>query len=491
MRNALLAAVVEKFDCRKALMGLNRSVMFALLGVYLNIVAFGFSYGIDNHATWLPLVNWLTNPSLYPDDPALRALALYPTFFWRAIAYASTWIEPLHLVFVSFILTKVLFFSALIRLVGKSLNDYRLVACIICSIALSYLLNHATPFGTSDILNSVQTQTSLAIALLLWVGCLLLEKRWLPAGVILGISIYINVQFVMFTMFAFVGFALLDWGQHKREILLAAISMAVLGLPWLVWSQPVLLLTFPEHYVESLLMHTPGHFILRAHLASDLVHGFGILTATVSMVILAVRLGIKRDYRLELLAGFFVIPVLLGALIGEILPFPSLLRLTFLRADSFLILYSIVLIQIYGGRVLLATQIRASVALLLVSTLALLFPLLLPLPYRFELVLLVLLMTFQVFYPGAVFMLTTVLTIVRLLSSTWIPGRVTALVAIVSGFFLARRLCLTWIPRKRATLTAVVSRLFAYPEGSETMGTNRTKLALVIGGLVSGELSKE
>src|SRR5215467_10154916 len=157
-------------------MGLNRSVMFALLGVYLNIVAFGFSYCIDNHATWLPLVNWLTNPSLYPDDPALRALALYPTFFWRAIAYASTWIEPLHLVFVSFILTKVLFFSALIRLVGKSLNDYRLVACIICSIALSYLLNHATPFGTSDILNSVQTQTSLAIALLLWVGCLLVEK---------------------------------------------------------------------------------------------------------------------------------------------------------------------------------------------------------------------------------------------------------------------------------------------------------------------------
>lgn len=467
-------------------MRLNRSVLLALLGVYLNIVAFSFRYGVDNHASYLSLVNWLMNPSLYPDDPVPKAMALYPTFFWRAIAYASTWIEPLHLVFILFILTKVLFFCALIRLVRKSLDDRCLSTCIICSIALSSFLNdQGTPFGASaTILNSVQTHSTLATALLLWVGCLLVEKRWLPAGVMLGLSIHVHVQFVMFTMCAFVGFALLDWRQHKREIVLAAVSTAIIGLPWLVLlSQGTLPTMFPEHYVETLRMHAPFHFILRAHSASELAHGFGILTATACMVTLVATLGINRDYRRELLAGFFVIPVLLGVLIGEILPFPSLLRLQFLRADAFLMLYAIVLSQIYGGRVLLATHIRAPVAALLVGTMALLFPLFLPLPDQIPIVLLILMGTLQVVYPGAVCMLATMLTGARLLGLTWIPGRVTALVAIVSGFVLARRLCIVWLPEKLAALTAAISSLFAYPEGSATIGTNRPRLALGIGGL--------
>jgi hypothetical protein len=108
-------------------MQLNRSVMLALLGVYLNIVAFGFEYGIHNDTAWLPLVNWLMNPSLYPDDLVPKAIAMIPTFFGQAVAYASAWIETLHVVFITFILTKVLFFGALIRLVGKSLDDHWLV----------------------------------------------------------------------------------------------------------------------------------------------------------------------------------------------------------------------------------------------------------------------------------------------------------------------------------------------------------------------------
>jgi hypothetical protein len=464
-------------------MQLNRSVMLALLGVYLNIVAFGFEYGIINHTVWLPLVNWLINPSLYPDDPVPKASALNPTFFWQAVAYASAWIETLHVIFITFILTKVLFFGALIRLVGKSLDNHWLVACIICSIALSPLLNSSTPFGSSDILNSVQTQTSLAIALLLWVGCLLVEKRWLLTGVVLGLSIYVQVQFAMFTMFAFVGFALLDWRQHKREVLSAALSMVIVGLPWLVLSQGTLVGPFPENYVETLLMLAPGHFILRNHMA-DVLQGVGILTATVCMVALAVTRGIPRDHRLEWLAGFFVIPVLLGALIGEAFPFPSLVRLAFLRADSFLMLYSMVLIQVYGGRILLSTQIRSPAAALLLGTLALLFPLFFPLSHGLQLILLVLLSAFQVIHPGAVFMLSIGLTVARLLGLTWIPGRAAALVAVVSGFFLARRLCLLWMPGKLAAFTAVVSSFFVYPEGVASMGTNQCRLALGICGLV-------
>src|SRR5712692_9134996 len=106
-------------------------IVLALIGVYINIVDFGFDYGADNQKFELALFNWLKNPSLYPNDPITEGFARFPTFFWKAVAYASKWADTQLVLFLAFILTKVLFFCALTRLVARSLQDYRLVACIV------------------------------------------------------------------------------------------------------------------------------------------------------------------------------------------------------------------------------------------------------------------------------------------------------------------------------------------------------------------------
>jgi len=92
------------------------------------------------------------------------------------------------------------------------------------------------------------------------------------------------------------------------------------------------------------------------------------------MVVVARKAGERRDVRLEVLAASFLLPVFLGALIGEFYLTPMLARLQLLRADSFLLLYSILIVQIYGANLLSGTAGTPGATFLLGST-AILLPL--------------------------------------------------------------------------------------------------------------------
>jgi hypothetical protein len=162
------------------------------------------------------------------------------------------------------------------------------------------------------------------------------------------------------------------------------------------------------------------------------------------MPIAARNFKITREARLELLAGAYLVPFVLGAIIGEFFPFPSLVRLQFLRSDSFLLLYSILLVQIYGARILLSGQQRIAV---LFGTWALLWPLFLPVENWLLPLILLLLSVLHVVHPGIIFLATAALTVARLLGIMAIPGKAAALAVVASGAFLVwhkRR----WLQRK-------------------------------------------
>ena len=459
----------------------------ALLGAYLNIVAFGFQYGLGNHAGQLPVVNWLLNPALYPGDQVLQAYARYPTLHWWAVAFASAWIDTMHVVFVAFIVTKILFFAALARLVRQFLDDYRLVACLIAAIAISPILSGHTPLGYGSTLESVHTHTSLAIALLLWVGCFLVEKRWLAAGIVLGFSIYVNVLCATYTIFAFAGFALLDWHQHKREIWIASVIIGVIALSWLVLSQGAFPGKYSEVYVETLLMQYPFHLTLRSHKVQDFARGLIILAAPACMAIVAAKLRYTKVFRLAWLAGCFLVPVLLGILVGEVFPFPNLVRAQLLRADSFLLLYSLVLIQVCGVGALLSIQMKPTAAALLLVTSAILFPLFLsapgsafdfvPIASAFFLLFLVLLVTGHVRHPGAVTLLAGGLTATGVVGFTWIFWMLTGLIALISFFFWAKQLNLGAIATILDPIAITARGLYGDVKNSSSNAPNQAKLA--------------
>src|SRR5262249_8761630 len=155
-------------------------------------------------------------------------------------------------------------------------------------------------------------------------------------------------------LFALAGFVLVDWPRRKREILLAGVLLGIVIVPCLVLSHGTFPSAFPKDYVEAILLRNPEHFTLQRPIVVDLLHWSVMILVAACMILLVTKLGIPRYRRLELLSGFFLLPFVLGALVGGFFPTPSLIRLHLLRSESFLLLYSILLIQIYGGGILLS-----------------------------------------------------------------------------------------------------------------------------------------
>jgi len=349
-------------------------LLLGLAGAYANVVAYGFNYGGGNHQFELPLLNWLRNPRLYPHDPVREAFARFPTIFWPAVAHLSHWMSAEKVLFLFFLITKVLFFVALALLLRPRVQDIWLTAFVILAIALSPTLNDSTPLGGSDVLDSTQTHTSLAIALLLWVAWLLLEQRWVAAAVLCGITVYISAPFSAFMLFAFAVFAVIDWRRCKKSIMAAGVLGAAISAPWLALSRGVGYSHYPNAYVEALTAFYPFHFTLRGPEAFEVLTAAALVIAAALMILVARASGPRRDLRFEILAFSSLLPVVLGVLLSVVHLTPGIARLQLLRADSFLILYSILLVQMYGANLLEASTRKPATAFLVGST-AILLPL--------------------------------------------------------------------------------------------------------------------
>jgi hypothetical protein len=349
-------------------------LVIALLGAYVNAVGFGFAFGVGNHAIQLPHVNWLKDPSLYPGDSVTGYFLRYPSFFWHAIAFGAKWADVQTLLFLTFTLTKVIFFLALVHLVSIFISDLRIIATICITVALSPVLNSLTPFGYSDLLEALSTHSSLAVALLFWLAPCLIERRWLAVGVLLGVTAHINAMFVLYALFGVAVFAFIDQRRMPLRIVGAGVIFAALFSLWALLSSGKLPAGYPSSYVETLLMIYPQLVTLRFHPLPTLIHGASIVAGACLVILILRRLQMARNRRLELLALVFVIPVLMGALIGEFFPHPQLMRLQFLRADTFLVLFCVLCIQIYGAKVVTESGRRPATAIF-TAVAAILFPL--------------------------------------------------------------------------------------------------------------------
>jgi len=146
----------------------HQIVLPCLLGATLNILGFGFQYGIGNHIYKLAMFNWLRDPTLYPNDSIRGGFARFPSVFWRAVALVPDQISTEAVLFTVFLATKIIFFYGLTRLARCLSTERHFVSGVVVLFALSPILSIRTPFGYSPVLDPIQTQTPLAIALLVY-----------------------------------------------------------------------------------------------------------------------------------------------------------------------------------------------------------------------------------------------------------------------------------------------------------------------------------
>jgi hypothetical protein len=94
-------------------------LFLAVLGLYANAAVYGFQYpaGAD-YNLFLPMANWLRDPSLYPGDAIRDAFPHIQTFYWQVVAILSKQYSAEHILFTLFLITKLIFFGSIGLLVS-------------------------------------------------------------------------------------------------------------------------------------------------------------------------------------------------------------------------------------------------------------------------------------------------------------------------------------------------------------------------------------
>jgi Domain of unknown function (DUF6798) len=323
---------------------MRKLVPAALLGAALNIGRYGFSYGRDNHAFELAMLNWLRDPTLYPGDIIREGFARYPTVFWKAIALLPRGANTEAVLFLLFLLTKFLFFLAVARIAYFAISDSRFVRLTAVLVALAPLLNFRMPFGAVRLLDPIQTHTPLAIAVLLCACAALLEGRWIFATMLTAATIYLSVPYTVYALFAFVAFAFIDFRSKPRTVLFSGALGAIFMLPWLVMNLSMLREPDPPSYVSALLLFYPLHLKWSSHHRIDFVCGPLFLLGVFAIVLWAHKKRLAMNSRLGTMAAAFFVPVAIGVVVGQIHLTPLLARMQLMRADALLFLFSALLL---------------------------------------------------------------------------------------------------------------------------------------------------
>jgi hypothetical protein len=127
-------------------------------------------------------------------------------------------------------------------------------------------------------------------------------------------------------------------------------------LPWLFISEKALRVSFPQNYLQALLLFFPFHFTIRWTPVPRLLMGAMVLAAMGCMCYVARKSKLNPQTRLETLLFSYFAVVLAGIAFGAFYLTPTVARVSLPRADSFLVIYVLLLIEVYGANLLIQRQ---------------------------------------------------------------------------------------------------------------------------------------
>ncbi len=224
----------------RQVVGLSKAVTIALF-IWFTIVSFlitGYQhiYG-SNHPFQLLLVQRLNDPTLYPNDPFADTVFDYASVLWYVVAWLSRFVDLSVVLFVFFLINKLLFLLAGFRLARTFFPDSRYAPIIGLATMSTFpqLL-----FGGGYITDSTQ-QSSIAIGALLLTLDALLNKKWLSFALWLGLAVNLNLMFSIFGISYAVGSWLVHLRRNYTLDFLGKAASAILG--GLILGAPAIYLT--------------------------------------------------------------------------------------------------------------------------------------------------------------------------------------------------------------------------------------------------------
>ncbi len=208
-------------------------LLFWLQGliIFLSSVFFtGYQVYSDNHAVQLPFVQWINNPSLFPNDPFVSTFVHYIGPVWQVVAIISNYVPLESLLLILFLVTRALILVAAARLAMTLYPGSRLAA--VGAMAF-FALSPSPLIGHGTLVINYFEHTSLSIAFLLLATAAFYSKRPFYWALWLAIGLNLNIMYGTYACVYFTAVFLLDtcYRSNWKDWVLPGILFVILASP--------------------------------------------------------------------------------------------------------------------------------------------------------------------------------------------------------------------------------------------------------------------
>lgn len=251
----VLSKKVWSFDTRTSV------YWCAFIIVVASLLQTGYSIHYGNQAFQIPLVYWLTNASLYPNDPFVATLPYYASMLWRVVAWVTQLIPLEPLLLKLFLLERVLVIGAAGYLAQTLIPQSRFAAV---GAMLLFALPLQPIVGYGTIVPHYFEQTGFAIPFFLLAIAAFYRVWPLRCAIALAIGFNVNSMYGVYALTYLGAVFFLDHhyrSEWKKWLLNLGLFLGLASPAiWLTASAFGRSTTNPELWLLANRMQYPYHF---------------------------------------------------------------------------------------------------------------------------------------------------------------------------------------------------------------------------------------
>ncbi|MGB7116827.1 MAG: DUF6798 domain-containing protein, partial [Anaerolineales bacterium] len=229
--------------------------------IYLSSLIFtGYQVYSDNHAVQIPFIQWINNPSLFPNDPFVSTYIHYIAPIYRVVAIISSYIPLETSLLLLFLITRALILVAAARL-AMTLNPNSKLAGV---GAMAFFALYPTPIiGHGTLVNNYFEHTSMSVAFLLLATAAFYSMRPYYWALWLAIGFNLNIMYGAYACVYFTAVFLLDtcYRSNWKDWILPGVLFVILSLPTIVPTMSAFQINAvnKEHWLRVSEVRMPFH----------------------------------------------------------------------------------------------------------------------------------------------------------------------------------------------------------------------------------------
>ncbi|MEW5861846.1 MAG: DUF6798 domain-containing protein [Cyanobacteriota bacterium] len=301
-------------------------LIYTLIFFFCSLLQTGYAVYVQNQALQIPLIHFLNNPSLYPNDPFGATLPYYSSTLWYGVALLHRFIPLEPVLLTLFLFERILVIYAAGRLAQAFAPQSKLAvvgAMALLALAISPIV------GSGTIVEDYFEQTGFCIPFFLLAIASFYKERPLPCVIWLAIGFNLNSMYGVYAL-TYLGAVFLLDSTYRRAW---KKWMSFFGL-FLLLASPAIYLTaaaFGREAVDKQLWLAASKFRFPHHLyplgwSSQSFAQFGILIVLLSVILYQNRQRVGKLFNYSVIwAGVSVFWVLYAFVAAYIAKSPSMI----------------------------------------------------------------------------------------------------------------------------------------------------------------------